>query len=299
MGKKIAVISIAIWMVLGNNLPSFAEGVLERINQTGVIKAGYRKDTIPFGSLDQQGKPVGYSLDILELIRSQTEQKLGKKINLELTEITPDNRFEKIINGTIDIECGSTTVTWEREKNVDFSVSYFGGGTQLIVKQDSKFANASSLSGAKIAVMPNTTNEMAMKTFVKEATLILVRNEKEGWQKLQQGEVDAFAGDGILLQGLRLKANNPELYEIVPEFPYLVESYACTLPQNQSQWRDLVNYSIVKFMQGVVVDTPSAVDIYERWFGVNGATPYPRETMVNYFQGITNGYEWIPLDERY
>ena len=85
----------------------------------------------------------------------------------------------------------------------------------------------------------------------------------------------------------------------MPEFPYVVESYACTLPPNQSQWRDAVNYSIVKFMQGIVTDTPSAVEIYERWFGDEGTTPYPLETMADYFLGIVNGYEWVFIEERY
>ena len=169
----------------------------------------------------------------------------------------------------------------------------------MIVKKGSGFANSDNLKGAKIGVIPTTTNEKAMKTFVSSAELVDVASEEEGWEKLQQGEVDGFAGDGILLQALKKKADNSNNYEIVPEFPYVIESYACTLPSNQSQWRDTVNYGIVKFMQGVVTDTPSAVDIYERWFGEDGKTPYPRETMADYFQGIINGYEWILINERY
>jgi polar amino acid transport system substrate-binding protein len=299
MKNKFAIFSFLMLIVLGSCLPTLAGEILDRINKTGVIKAGYRKDTVPFGYLDKQGKPVGYSLDILNLIREETEKKLNKKINLELIEITPNNRFEQVRDGSIDIECSSTTITWEREQIVDFSVSYFASGTQMIVKGNSQFANSNNLVGANIAVIPNTTNEQAMKIFAKEAKLIAVKNEREGWEKLQNGEIDGFAGDGILLQALRLKADNPSQYEIVPEFPYMIESYACTLPQNESQWRDLVNYSIVKFMQGVVVDSPSSIDIYERWFGLDSAAPFPRETMADYFQGIINGYEWIPLAERY
>lgn len=299
MKNIIKIIGLSILLTLSSQISISAGEVLNKIKQTGVIKAGYRNDTAPFSFKNDQGKTVGYSLDILELIRQEAQQRLGKPIKLELVEITPDNRFTLIKNKAIDIECGSTTVTWQREKVVDFSVSYFASGTQMIVNSGSGFANSSSLKGAKIAVIPNTTNQTAMQNFAKEATLIPVTSEEEGWQKVQQKKVDGFAGDGILLQALKKKADNPKDYEIVPEFPYMVESYACTLPEDESQWRGLVNFTIVRFMQGVVTDIPNSIDIYERWFGVNGNTPYPIETIADYFQGIINGFEWIPIEERY
>jgi polar amino acid transport system substrate-binding protein len=296
---KIVKLSLSASIFFFPQVPLLAGEVLSNIQQTGIIKAGYRPETVPFAFIDNNGKPVGYSLDILELIRAETEKRLGKPIKLELSQINPENRFEQIENGTIHIECGSTTVTWEREKFVDFSVSYFASGTQMIVNSGSGLANVSSLAGIKIAVIPNTTNEQAMKIFAQGAELIPVKSEEEGLAKLKSGEVQGFAGDGILLQALKKNTPNPQIYEIVPEFPYMIESYACTLPQDESQWRDVVNYSIVKFMQGIVMDAPSAIDIYERWFGLQGETPYPLETMADYFQGIANGYEWIPIQERY
>lgn len=279
--------------------PVFAGTALDRIKETGVIRAGYRDDTPPFAFIDSSGKPVGYSIDILELVRAEAEKQLKKPIKLEFVKVNPENRFQKIQDGAIDIECGSTTVTWAREEIVDFAVSYFASGTQMIVRPGSGFANSETLTGAKIGVIPNTTNERAMKTYASSATLIPVQSEEEGWTMVQKGELDGFAGDGILLQALKKQSGDGQNYEIVPEFPYLIESYACTLPENESQWRGIVNKAIVRFMQGVTTDTPSAINIYERWFGDNGNTPYPIETMADYFQGIINGYEWIPLEERY
>lgn len=299
MFKKLIQLGLSFSLISTLQMPVFAGEIFNQIKTTGVIKAGYREDTPPFAFVDIQGKPVGYSLDILELIRAYTQEELGKPIKLELIKIDPNNRFDKIKNGDIAIECGSTTITWEREKIVDFSVSYFASGTQMIVKKGSGFGNSNSLTGAKIAVIPQTTNEKAMKTFAKGANLIPVTSEEEGWQKLQKGEIDGFAGDGILLQSLKKQGDKSNNYEIVPEFPYMIEAYACTIPENESQWRDIVNYSIVKFMQGVVTDTPSSIDIYDRWFGEKGNTPYPIETMADYFQGVANGYEWILIDERY
>lgn len=299
MWKQLTKIILSISLITGLPTQAIADEVLAEIKKTGILKAGYRQDTPPFTFVNDQGKSVGYAIDILEIIRAEVEERLGKPIKLVLVPINPENRFDKVIDGSIHLECSSTTITWDREKKVDFSVSYFASGTQMIVNKSKNFANGNNLKDAKIAVIPNTTNEKAMKVFASSAKLIPVTSEEEGWEMLKKGKVDALAADGILLQGLKRQADKPEKYEIVPDFPYVVESYACTLPPNQSQWRDTVNYSIVKFMQGIVTDTPSAVEIYERWFGENGTTPYPRETMSDYFLGIINGYEWIFIEERY
>jgi polar amino acid transport system substrate-binding protein len=123
----------------------------------------------------------------------------------------------------------------------------------------------------------------------------MVKDRQEGLQKLEQGEIDGFASDGIVLEGLRRAAATPDAYAVEPEFPYLYESYACVLPHDESAWRDMVNQSLVQFMEGIISDQSQAVDIYDRWFGEEGVTPYSRDKINDYFQGIVAGYEWIPL----
>lgn len=295
MYKQIAITAITLVLTLSSQTPSWAGKVLDKIKQTGVITAGARKDAIPFGYMNEKGQWVGYSLDILELIRKETEKQLGKPIKLQLVEVTPENRFTKIKDQSIDIECGSTTVTWQREKEVDFSVSYFASGTKLLVKKGSELGTVESLAGMKIGVIPNTTNEKAIKLQQPAAQLVTVKDRFDGLQKLEKGEIDGFASDGIILEGLKQNASNSNALEIVPEFPYMYESYACAIPQDESQWRDLVNYSLIQYMEGIVSDQQSAVTIYERWFGFNGKVPYSRETINTYFQGIVDTYEWIPL----
>ncbi|MBE9223802.1 amino acid ABC transporter substrate-binding protein [Cyanobacterium stanieri LEGE 03274] len=299
MFKKIFSFGLSLSIFSAMTPWAWAGDIMEQIQETGVIRAGYRSDTVPFAFVDDDGKPVGYAIELLELIREETETRLGKPVELEFIEITPNNRFEQITDGIIDIECGSTTITWERNNYVDFSASYFASGTQMIVNKGSNWANAQSLAGAKIAVIPNTTNETAIREFAPDAEFIFVESEEEGWKMVQEDKVVGFAGDGILLQALKAQVTDSDSYEIVPEFPYMIESYACTLPQNESEWRNVVNYSLVKYMQGVVVGVPEYQNLYSRWFGVNGVTPYPIETMADYFQGIVNGYEWIRIEGRY
>jgi polar amino acid transport system substrate-binding protein len=295
MNRKLAIMLVTVAMTISSNNSSWAGTIFDRIQKTGVITAGARKDAIPFGYVNAQGKWVGYSLDMLELIRKETERKLGKPIKLKIVEITPQNRFEKIKTGAIDIECGSTTFTWKRENEVDFSVSYFASGTQLLAKKGSKLDGIDTLAGRRIGVIANTTNETVIKTQQPAAILVRVKDRREGLQKLEAGEIDGFASDGITLEGLRKTAKSPNNLAIIPDYPYAYESYACTLPQDDSKWRDTVNYSLIKFMEGIVSDQQKAVTIYERWFGDQGVVPYSRETINDYFQGIVNTYEWIPL----
>jgi polar amino acid transport system substrate-binding protein len=295
MIKKFALIACALVLTATYQPPSWAGKVLERIRETGTITAGTRKDAVPFGFVDQNGKWVGYSLDVLELIRKQTEKQLGKSIQLKLVEATPENRFEKVKNGSIDIECASTTFTWERTKQVDFSVSYFADGTKILTKKDSGLSSLESLAGRKIGVIMNTTNEKAVKLQQPAAELVSIQNQADGLAKLEKGEIEAFAGDGIVLEGIRKKAGNSSDLLVTPDFPYQYESYSCSLPKDDSDWRNLVNYSLIKFMEGVVSDQTASVDIYEKWFGETGVTPYPRDAINDYFQGVIDSYEWIPI----
>ncbi|XTZ11173.1 MAG: amino acid ABC transporter substrate-binding protein [cyanobacterium endosymbiont of Rhopalodia yunnanensis] len=296
MGKKLALIILMLMFATISQSSSLAGEILERIRQTGVITAGTRKDAIPFSYVNDQGKWVGYSLDILEVIRQDIQKKIGKPIKLDLVEVTAKNRFSFIEKRKIDIECSSTTVTWKRTKTVDFSVSYFASGTKILVKKGSGLETIDTLAGRQVGVIPKTTNERVIKEQQPSAKLVIVKDHNDGLKKLEEGMIDAFAGDGIILEGLKKESRNPNSLGVFPEFPYVYDSYACILPQDESVWRNIVNYSLVKFMEGIVSDQPEAVAVYEKWFGEEtGVTPYSREAINDYFQGIINSYEWVPL----
>lgn len=292
---KKALVALSVLIALSIPTPSWAGAVLDRIKQTGTINAGTRKDAVPFGYLDKKGQWVGYSVDILELIRKQAEKQLGKPIKLNLIEATAGDRFDKIQNGTIDIECASTTFTWKRTQEVDFSVSYFADGTKILTNPKSGMESLESLAGRKVGVIPNTTNERAIQLQQPAAQLVAVQDQSDGLAKLEKGEIEAFAGDGIVLEGLKKVAKNPKSLVVVPPLPYQYESYACSLPKDDSDWRNLVNYALVQYMEGIVSDQTAAVQVFEKWFGEDGVAPYPRDTINDYFQGIINGYEWIPI----
>ncbi|WP_267383562.1 amino acid ABC transporter substrate-binding protein [Cyanobacterium sp. uoEpiScrs1] len=296
MKNKLALIILVMIFTATRQSISLAGGILEKIKQNGVINAGTSRDSIPFSYINDQGEWVGYSLDILEVIRKDIQKKIGEPIKLNLVEVTAKNRLSFIQNRNIDIECSSTTVTWKRSQTVDFTVSYFASGTKILVKKGSELETIETLAGRKIGVITKTTNERVIQQQQPAAKLVRVKDHNDGLKKLEEDKIDAFAGDGIILEGLKKESRNPSLLKVVPEFPYAYESYACMVPQDESAWRNIVDYSLVKFMQGIVSDQPETVSVYEKWFGEEtGITPYSREAINDYFQGIINSYEWVPL----
>jgi polar amino acid transport system substrate-binding protein len=292
--KKLAVSLLALFSLCVTATPMNAEPVLEKVSKTGVLKAGTRKDALPFAYMDQNGDWVGYSVDLIEQIRAQLEKELGKPIKLQLVEVDVGNRIDKVVQGEVDLVCDTTTFTWEREKLVDFSFPYFLSGTQLLVKKGSKIASAESLQDKRIGVIPNSTNDLKMKQVQLQANYVPVNNLTEGFAALESGKIDALASDGILLQGLKQTAKDKDNWLVVPNEPYDRQPYACMVPQENSQYRDLVNYSLVKFMQGVLVGDKNSIAILDRWFGPGGALPRNQEAMLFHFLNLIDFTAPVP-----
>ncbi len=269
--KNIAAAVLALTLPVMMPQIASAETVMEKVARTGVLTAGTSKDALPFAFADSQGKLTGYSVDMLMIIQQQLEKELGKKIQLKLVAVNPAERIPKILNGKVDIVCDASSFTWERDKKVDFSVSYGVTGTQLLIKKDSNLGSPESLIGKRVGVLAQTTNEQAIKRVQPQAKLVYLKTRAEGFAALQQGKIDAFASDSILLEGWLQKVQNPDAFAIVPPRPYSREGIACMTPQNNSKFLHTVNYSLVKFMQGFISQNPKYVAIFDRWFGSQGA----------------------------
>jgi polar amino acid transport system substrate-binding protein len=254
-----------------------AETVMQKVARTGVLTAGTSRDALPFAYSDKQGKLTGYSVDMLILIQQQLEKELGKKIQLKLVAVTPAARIPKITNRQVDIVCDASSFTWERDKKVDFSISYGVTGTQILIKKNSNLGSPESLINKRIGVLAGTTNEQAIKRVQPQAKLVYLKTRPEGFAALEQGKIDAFASDSILLEGWLQTAKNQDSFAIVPPRPYSREGIACMVPENNSKFLDSVNYSLIKFMQGFVNNNPKYVAIFDRWFGSQGAVYLNRD----------------------
>ncbi|MGK7876512.1 MAG: amino acid ABC transporter substrate-binding protein [Xenococcaceae cyanobacterium] len=295
MNKRLAISILTLLFTVALPTPSWAETVMEKVTRTGVLTAGTRTDAIPFAYIKEDDEWLGYSIEMLVLIRDQLEKELNKEIALEFVAVTPEDRIPKVVSREVDIVCGSTSFTWEREKFVDFSISYAVSGTKLLVKKGSNLSSPESLIGKRIGAIPKTTNEQVIKLVQPQATLVSVKNGAEGLLALQQGQIDAFAWDDILLKGLRKTSSNPDAFAVVPEQPYNREGIACMLPEDGSKFRDLVNYSLVNFMQGFVIGDSRYVAIFDRWFGSTGVIPINRDLVIDFFQDVIDSREQIPI----
>ncbi len=274
-----------------------AETVMQKVARTGVLTAGTSRDALPFAYSDKQGKLTGYSVDMLILIQQQLEKELGKKIQLKLVAVTPAARIPKIINRQVDIVCDASSFTWERDKKVDFSSSYGVTGTQILIKKNSNLGSPESLINKRIGVLAGTTNEQAIKRIQPNAKLVYLKTRAEGFAALEQGKIDAFASDSILLEGWLQTAKNQDSFAIVPPRPYSREGIACMVPENNSKFLDSVNYSLIKFMQGFVNNNPKYVAIFDRWFGSQGAVYLNqdlRDLAVETMQLMIEFHEEIP-----
>ena len=292
-------LNTALGLVLILVLPrsSLAETVIEKVSRTGVLTVGTRIDIIPYAYVNDRQKLVGYSVDIVNLIKEELERQLQKKITIQtVVEETFEDRIPQIVKGEVDLAC-STAFTWERDKFVDFSVSYGISGVRLLAKRDSTIENsAESLVGKRIGIAPYTISESTMKFIQPEAILVPIQDVDEGFKALQAGEIDAIAGDTLVLAGV-VQRDNPDLYKLRPLQPYARYGIACMMPENDSSFRDLVSYSLVKFMQGVLIEEKSSTDIIERWFGrQEGVVEVPPELIRDFFKNIVISHEQILLD---
>ena len=293
------VTPLVFGLILSALIPGVAkaETVMQKVARTGVLTAGTSKDALPFAYSDKQGKLTGYSVDMLTLIQQQLEKELGKKITLKLVAVTPAARIPKIINRQVDIVCDASSFTWERDKKVDFSISYGVTGTQILIKKDNNLGSPESLINKRIGVLAGTTNEQAIKRIQPNAKLVYLKTRPEGFAALEQGKIDAFASDSILLEGWLQTAKNQDSFAIVPPRPYSREGIACMVPENNSKFLDSVNYSLIKFMQGFVNNNPKYVAIFDRWFGSQGAVYLNqdlRDLAVETMQLMIEFHEPIP-----
>ncbi len=264
-----AVTLLSLALSAGVASPAQAETVMEKVKRMGVLTAGTSKDAIPFAYVDSKGQSVGYSVDMLVMIKEQLEKRLGRKIQLKLVKLTPRERIPQIQTRKVDIVCDASSLQKERDQLVDFSVSYAVTGTQLLVKKDSTLGTAESLLGKRVGVLPQTTNEQVIRKVQPKAQLVNFKSRNEAYIALQQGKIDAFASDGILSGWLQLQKNH-DAFKIVPDRPFSREGIACMVPENNSRFLDNVNFALIKFMQGVINGNPRNVAIFDRSFGAKG-----------------------------
>jgi glutamate/aspartate transport system substrate-binding protein len=218
------------------------EGRLKQIDETRTVRLAYRSDANPFSFANQQGQPEGYTIDLCTFVVHSLEQQLNTKLTIAWVPVDTQNRFDTIANGSADMECGSSTVSFGRMAKVDFSSFIFVENTGLLVRTNSGIFGAGELGGKKIAVIAGTTNEIALMKELQrrqlQSSVVRVKDRREGMAALESGAVDSFASDKLLLIGAQ--DADAAAYKMLPE-NLSFEPYAIALPRGDSAFRLAVN----------------------------------------------------------
>jgi len=252
---------------MGNTPP--LEGRLKKIQETKTISVAYRTDALPFSFEDQDKKPAGYTVDLCRSIIGVIERQIGvSPLQVKWVPVTTQNRFSAISSGQADMECGASTVTLGRMREVSFSTLTFLDGTGLLVRSSTQANTLLDLAGKKIGVISGTTNERAvadaLKAMVVTATIVPVKSRDDGLAQLEAGAVDAFASDRVLLVGLASRAKDPKsLALLVDALSY--EPYAIALPRGDWAMKQAVDAALAQIYRSSAI-----AEIYGRWFGGMG-----------------------------
>jgi glutamate/aspartate transport system substrate-binding protein len=240
-------------------------GTLKKIKDTGAITIGHRESSIPFSYLDDKQQPIGYAMELCMKVVDAVKAELkmpNLKVNLQ--PVTSSNRIPLLQNGTIDMECGSTTNSVERQKQVAFGPTYFVISVTAAVKKSSGIKSLVDLNGKTISTTSGTTSVPLLKQYDKtknvEIKEIYGKDHAESFLLLAQDRTAAFVMDDILLAGQIANSSNPGDYMIIQE-SLRSEPYSMMLRKDDPQFKALVDKTV-----GGVMKSGEINAIYTKWF---------------------------------
>jgi ABC-type amino acid transport substrate-binding protein len=248
------------------------DGRLKKIAQTKTIALGYRTDAMPFSFADDRKQVDGFSIDLCKRVVASIERDLKiSNLQIKWVPVTSQSRFDAVAKGAADMECGASTISLTRLKQVDFSSVTFVETTGLLVKAASGLRSLSDMSGKKIAVIAGTTNERAIEAQLKRrlinATVTSFKSREDALAALEGDRADAFASDKLLLVGAATSAKDPKSLALLPE-DLSFEPYGIVLPRGDAAFRLAVNTGLARlYASGEVVE------VFRRWFEAFGTPP--------------------------
>ena len=249
------------------------QGTLEKVKSTNTITMGYREASLPFSYVGDDRKPVGYTVDLCTRVAAGVQKQLGlNDLRVKWMAVTPENRITMVANGTIDLECGTTTNTLSRQEQVDFSQMIFVDGGSLLVRTASNINGLSDIAGKRVAVIPGTTTEKVMAEILQQMNVTVelgrVREHSDGIAALENGPADAYASDRVILIGLALTSKDPKQLTLAEQY-LSYEPYGLMLRRGDADFRLAVNRVLSQLYRSGQI-----YPIYERWFGaVDRASP--------------------------
>lgn len=240
-------------------------GTLKKIKDSGVITLGVRETSIPFSYLDDKQNPIGYSIDLCMAIVEEVKKELTMPtLTVKTNPVTSQTRIPLMSNGTIDMECGSTTNNLTRQKQVAFAPVTFVTGTKLVVKKTSKIKSYKDLKGKTVVVTQGTTNERTIKALSDTENLNIkflnAKDHAESFLTVESGRAAAFAMDDVLLYGLIAKAKKPKDFDVVGDY-LSYDPYGIMFRKNDADFAIVANRALANLMRSGEINK-----IYDKWF---------------------------------
>jgi len=242
------------------------EGTLKKIKETGAISLGHRDSSVPFSYLDDKQQPIGYAMDICAKIVDAVKKELKlDKLEVKLTPVTSSTRIPLIANGTVDLECGSTTNNADRQKQVSFAPTHFLTASRFVTKKASNIKTIDDLKGKTVVSTAGTTNIKQLNDANTEKKLginiIPAKDHAEAFLMVETDRAVAFVMDDILLASLVAGSKEPAAY-VIPEAAFsLPEPYGIMLRREDPAFKKLVDQAVGDFYK-----SPEGKANYDKWF---------------------------------
>jgi glutamate/aspartate transport system substrate-binding protein len=284
--RRLVMVGLVVIVALANTTgqAQTLTGTLKKVKDSDTLTVGYRENALPFSFTGSDGKPAGYSIDLCREIAVAVQQELKlSNLTMRWVPVTPDNRIEAVANGTVDIECGSTTASLSRQEKVDFTLMTFVDGATLLIVEGAGIQTVADLAGKRVGVIPGTTTERALADFLRQqsiaATVVPVKDHDEGLAGLQTSKMEAYASDRVILVGLVLQARGTARYTLIAE-DLSYEPYGFMVRRDDSAFRLVANRALARLYRSGAIGA-----IYAKWFGALGK-PTPALVLLYALQGL-------------
>jgi len=257
-GRLFVSIAVASVVAVASGAYAQTPDTVGQIKSRGKLLAGVKFDTPPFGSLNDKNEPVGFDLDIVRKVA----ERIG--VPVEFVKVTSPTRIPLLVSGNVDLSAASMTHTQERDKTIDFSITYYTGAQSLIVPKNSNIRSIKDLNGKQVSVQQGTTLEKNIAQAAPGAKIVAFKDYNSAWLALVQGRVDALTGSLNILQGFS-KSNAD--FIILPD-RFSVEPFGVGVRQGDSSLRDVINFTLQDMWTSGEYAT-----LYKKWFGVEPEVP--------------------------
>ena len=244
---------------------SAQEGTLKKIKDTGSITLGHRDASIPLSYYDDKQRPIGYAMDLCHRIVDAVKKELKmEKLDVKYQLVTSANRIPLMANGTIDLECGSTTNNLERQKQVWFTITHFVTANRYVAKKSSNIKSLADLKGKTVVSTAGTTNIKQITELNTQknlgASIVSANGHPEAFLMVETGRAVAFVMDDILLYSLVAQSRSPKDYVISAE-ALSVEPYGIMLRKDDKEFKKLADETLTRVYKSGEVNK-----IYDKWF---------------------------------